>query len=82
MLQGNTFQKVASENINAMKDLKPKFNVWTTSSKDGGNIKDLLQALPPLLSTIEDQTGIQPPSWMAKMPSKGDWKNNQHAVQS
>ena len=26
-----------------------------------------MQALPPMLSTINDQTGIAPPSWLAKM---------------
>ena len=27
-----------------------------------------MQSLPPLLGTIHEQTGIQPPDWLAKMP--------------
>lgn len=29
-----------------------------------------MQNLPPLFSTIHEQTGIQPPSWMAQMPNQ------------
>lgn len=31
-------------------------------------IRNIFQALPPLFSTINEQTGIQPPAWMAQMP--------------
>lgn len=27
-----------------------------------------MQSLPPLFSTIHDQTGIAPPNWMVQMP--------------
>lgn len=36
-------------------------------------IRDIMQGLPPLLSTIHEQTGIGPPSWVAQMPTD---KNN------
>lgn len=32
-------------------------------------VRDIMQNLPPLLSTIHDQTGIAPPSWVAQMPA-------------
>lgn len=32
-------------------------------------IRNLMQCLPPMLSTIHDQTGIKPPSWFAQMPN-------------
>lgn len=31
-------------------------------------MRDIMQNLPPLLSTIHEQTGIAPPSWVAQMP--------------
>lgn len=31
-------------------------------------LRNIMQMLPPMLSTINDQTGIQPPSWIAQMP--------------
>jgi flotillin len=27
-----------------------------------------MQSLPPLFSTIHDQTGISPPAWLAQLP--------------
>lgn len=33
-------------------------------------IRNLFQNLPPLLSTIHDQTGMAPPSWLAQMPKE------------
>lgn len=37
-----------------------------------GSIQNIMKSLPPLLSTIHDQTGISPPSWLARMPPGGD----------
>jgi flotillin len=31
-------------------------------------IRNLMQSLPPLFSTIHEQTGISPPAWMAQLP--------------
>jgi flotillin len=30
-----------------------------------GSIQELMQSLPPVISTIQNQTGIKPPAWMA-----------------
>ena len=35
-------------------------------------VRDIMQSLPPLLSTIHEQTGISPPSWIAQMPPNKD----------
>lgn len=32
-----------------------------------GPVREVMQNLPPLLSTIHEQTGISPPSWVAQM---------------
>jgi flotillin len=75
MLQDNTFEKLAKANATAITGLQPKITVWNTgegsgSSNDGtGAIRNIMQSLPPLLSTINEQTGIAPPSWLAQMGS-------------
>ena len=73
MLQNNTYEKLANANANAIKGLQPKITVWNTgegaeSSNNGtGAIRNIMQSLPPLLSTINEQTGIAPPGWLAQM---------------
>ncbi|CAG8705177.1 11269_t:CDS:2, partial [Ambispora leptoticha] len=51
--------------------------VWNTgaegSSTNGmGPVADIFKSLPPLLSTVQDQTGISPPAWLAGMPDGKD----------
>ena len=73
MLEKNTHEKLANANALAIKGLQPKITVWNTgdgasSSSDGtGAIRNIMQSLPPLFSTINEQTGISPPSWLAQM---------------
>ena len=71
MLQNNTYEKLAKANAAAVNGLQPKITVWNTgegSSADStAPIRNLLQSLPPLLSTINEQTGIAPPNWLAQM---------------
>ena len=73
MLQEGTYEKLANANAAAINGLQPKITVWNTgegtgSSSDGtGAIRNIMQSLPPLLSTINEQTGISPPSWLAQM---------------
>lgn len=76
MLQNNTYERLANANAQAIKGLQPKINVWNTGAQ-GENmadptapIRNLFQSLPPLLSTIHDQTGMAPPSWLAQMPQQ------------
>ena len=75
MLERNTHEKLALANARALNGLQPKITVWNTGDQSGsgtggegvGTIKNIMQNLPPLLSTITEQTGIQPPGWLAKM---------------
>jgi flotillin len=86
MLQNNVYERLANANANAIKGLQPKINVWNTGASGNGEgmadptapIRNLFQALPPLLSTINDQTGIQPPSWLAQMPQDQASFNPKH----
>ncbi|KAK4613369.1 Flotillin-like protein 1 [Fulvia fulva] len=77
MLQNGTYERLAEQNAKAIHGLQPKINVWTTGGENGGAdqsmapIQNLFKSLPPLFSTIQDQTGMTPPSWMANMP-KGE----------
>lgn len=79
MLSNGTYQQLAEANAKAIHGLQPKINVWNTGAQGGDGamdatapIRNLFQSLPPLLSTIHDQTGMAPPSWLAQMPQ------NQH----
>ena len=73
MLQDNTYEKLAKANAQAINGLQPKITVWNTGDGAGsadngtGAIKNIMTSLPPLLSTINEQTGISPPTWLAQM---------------
>jgi flotillin len=74
MLTNNQYERLANANAKAIQGLQPKLNVWNTGGAQGdvndvtAPIRNLFQSLPPLLSTIHDQTGMQPPAWLAQMP--------------
>ena len=74
MLQNNTYEKLALANAKAISGLQPKISVWNTGADGAADssapIRNLFQSLPPLLSTVQEQTGILPPSWLAQMPSQ------------
>ncbi|CAH1758867.1 13560_t:CDS:2 [Entrophospora sp. SA101] len=71
MIERGVFQQLAKENASAIQGLNPKITVWNTggeSAQSSNNpINSIFQSLPPLLSTIQDQTGIKPPTWIAQM---------------
>ena len=73
MLENGTYEKLAKANAQAINGLQPKITVWNTgegssTSNDGtGAIRNIMQSLPPLFSTINDQTGMAPPSWLTQM---------------
>jgi flotillin len=77
MLTNGTYEHLADANAKAIHGLQPKINVWNTGAQGDGSVADptapirnLFQSLPPLLSTIHDQTGMSPPSWLAQMPQQ------------
>lgn len=76
MLTNGTYERLADANAKAIKGLEPRINVWNTGAQAEGvadptaPIRNLFQSLPPLLSTIHDQTGMSPPSWLAQMPQQ------------
>jgi flotillin len=71
MVERNMYQDLAESNAKALQGLSPKISLWNTggSAADGGKggfggLGGIMQSLPPLVDTIEDQTGLQPPKWM------------------
>ncbi|KXS15523.1 hypothetical protein M427DRAFT_98680, partial [Gonapodya prolifera JEL478] len=79
MLERGLFTELAKANAEAIRGLEPKITVWNTgadagtgaSSKEGpaNAIRDVYRMLPPLLTTVQDQTGVTPPAWLAGLPS-------------
>lgn len=85
MIKDNTYEKLALANAKAVNNLQPKITVWNTGENASGSdpsapIRNIFQALPPLFSTINDQTGITPPSWM--VGSMGQNQNEGHQISS
>ena len=81
MLKDNVYEKLALANAKAINGLQPKITVWNTGTDgtdSGSPIRNIMQSLPPLLSTIQEQTGITPPSWFAKMPQMPSSEERPH----
>jgi len=80
MIERGIYGELANANAKAIQGLQPKISVWNTGSSGGeggmadplASIRNIFQALPPLFSTINDQTGISPPTWMAQMSGPGE----------
>ena len=74
MIDRGVFQALAAENAKAINGLAPK--IWVTGGSGGGSgggvgdaIGGIMRSLPPLLTTLYEQTGIKPPSWAVDMDS-------------
>ncbi|KAI0429142.1 hypothetical protein F5Y09DRAFT_268843 [Xylaria sp. FL1042] len=81
MIEKGTYIALAKANAAAVQGMQPKISVWNTGSEGsgpGGNgggqdsaatMRNIYQLLPPLMSTIHDQTGITLPEWQfGKLP--------------
>ncbi|OLN87332.1 Flotillin-like protein 2 [Colletotrichum chlorophyti] len=72
MIEKGTYVELAKANAQAIHGLQPKISVWNTGSQGGegagGNsgvdtMRNVYQMLPPLMTTINEQTGITLPEW-------------------
>ena len=75
MIEKGTYVELAKANAQAIQGLQPKISVWNTGaeagSAEGGGagqsstaqMRNIYQMLPPLMSTINEQTGITLPEW-------------------
>nr|GEV63414.1 hypothetical protein [Tanacetum cinerariifolium] len=76
MINGGMYQDIAKINGEAVKGLQPKISIWTGASGgvEGGDgatamneVAGVYKMLPPLFSTVHEQTGMLPPTWMGKI---------------
>ncbi|KAI1339956.1 hypothetical protein F5Y15DRAFT_60073 [Xylariaceae sp. FL0016] len=71
MIEKGTYVELAKANATAIKGMEPKISVWNTGAETGSGgsqdpaatMRNVYQLLPPLMSTIHDQTGITLPEW-------------------
>lgn len=89
MIEKGTYQDLAQANAAAIQGLQPKISVWNTgaaASSSGGDgdapgaaaagtetMRNVYQMLPPLMTTINEQTGITLPEWQfGRLPAATD----------
>jgi flotillin len=72
MIEKGTYVELAKANATAIHGLQPKISIWNTGAEAGGNgggadstaaMRNVYQMLPPLMTTINEQTGITLPEW-------------------
>ncbi|KAL7929730.1 hypothetical protein V8C35DRAFT_314648 [Trichoderma chlorosporum] len=68
MIKDGTLVELAKANASAIRGLEPKISVWNTGNQGSGSestevLRNVYQMLPPLMSTINEQTGITLPEW-------------------
>ncbi|KAG6053003.1 hypothetical protein E4U17_005138 [Claviceps sp. LM77 group G4] len=77
MIEKGTYIELAKANAEAIRGLQPKISVWNTGSGSGSGstgsnetggdataaMRNVYQMLPPLMTTIQEQTGITLPEW-------------------
>ncbi|CAK9146453.1 unnamed protein product [Ilex paraguariensis] len=78
MINGGMFQEIAKINAGAVHGLQPKISIWTTggggeAAGGGGSdamreVAGVYRMLPPLFKTVQEQTGMLPPTWMGALP--------------
>jgi flotillin len=72
MIEKGIYQQMAKHNAKAIRGLNPKMTIWNTGAQAGSeggsgeggsgmggveSIRNMYQMLPPLMSTINEQTG-------------------------
>jgi flotillin len=77
MIEKGVYTDLAKANAEAVRGLNPKMTIWNTGAQAGGSsssaegtglggmdsIRNMYQMLPPLMSTIQEQTNITLPEW-------------------
>ena len=99
MIEKGTYVELAKANAEAIRGLQPKISVWNTGAEAGSGagsgtpgeqssmatMRNIYQMLPPLMTTINDQTGITLPEWqfgrmagqMSEVERRGQGPNGQ-----
>ncbi|KAK4204561.1 hypothetical protein QBC40DRAFT_272549 [Triangularia verruculosa] len=71
MIEKGTYVELAKANAEAVRGMAPKISIWNTGAEAGGEgsangtaaMRNIYQMLPPLMTTINEQTGITLPEW-------------------
>ncbi|RFU81420.1 flotillin [Trichoderma arundinaceum] len=68
MIEKGTLVNLANANASAIRGLEPKISIWNTGNQANGSdpadtMRNIYQMLPPLMTTINEQTGITLPEW-------------------
>ncbi|EGO56018.1 hypothetical protein NEUTE1DRAFT_68137 [Neurospora tetrasperma FGSC 2508] len=97
MIEKGTYVELAKANAEAIRGLQPKISVWNTGAEAGSSggageqqssmatMRNIYQMLPPLMTTINEQTGITLPEWqfgrmagqMSEVERRGQASNGQ-----
>ncbi|KAJ0963892.1 hypothetical protein J5N97_029014 [Dioscorea zingiberensis] len=77
MINGGMYRDVARINADAVRGMQPKLSIWNNGGEscEGGAMKEVAgvyRMLPPLLSTVHEQTGMVPPAWLGKLPAASE----------
>ncbi|XP_051177819.1 flotillin-like protein 2 [Lolium perenne] len=86
MIDGGMYPEMARINAGAVNGMQPKISIWTNAGGADGaanagaeaaagsalqQVAGVYKMLPPLLSTVHEQTGMLPPAWMGALPKDG-----------
>jgi flotillin len=86
MIDAGMYTEMARINAGAVNGMQPKISIWSNGGgADGamnvggeaaaGNalqqVAGVYKMLPPLLSTVHEQTGMMPPTWMGTLQQDG-----------
>ncbi|KID74019.1 flotillin domain-containing protein, partial [Metarhizium brunneum ARSEF 3297] len=89
MIEKGTYVELAKANADAIRGLQPKISVWNTGASGAGEagssdptaaMRNVYQMLPPLMTTINEQTGITLPEWQFGKLNAGMQAMNQSNV--
>ncbi|KAJ4732877.1 Flotillin-like protein 1 [Rhynchospora pubera] len=85
MINKGMYQEIARINADGIKGLQPKISVWNTNGQgdEGGamnEVAEFYRKVPPLMTIVQDQTGIQPIQWMAGFSNNFEGRSTANAI--
>lgn len=85
MINKGMYQEIARINADGIKGLQPKISVWNTNGEGGeggamNEVSEFYRKVPPLMTIVQDQTGIQPLQWMAGLSKNFDGRTVSNSV--
>mmetsp|Transcript_10591 Transcript_10591/g.9158 ORF Transcript_10591/g.9158 Transcript_10591/m.9158 type:complete len:113 (+) Transcript_10591:1205-1543(+) len=69
MIEKDLYPKIAEQSAKAIQGLNPKITVWNTGNDGKGtydSFANIAKTIPPIIQTVEEQTGIGLPDWLVK----------------